>query len=157
KRGTLLLAELKSLVDSFSEDQRPQVIKLVDAMLSGMTAGYQTRHSSNSRSKQCTRLSSIQPDRRRLMNKVILITGASTGLGRTAAETLAKRGYRVFATMRDSLDRNASTAEALRSLANANRWNLDVLELDVTNDTSVGQAVHHVLDRAGRIDVVINN
>ncbi len=36
------------------------------------------------------------------MNKVVLITGASTGLGRTAAETLAQRRYRVFAAMRDN-------------------------------------------------------
>jgi NAD(P)-dependent dehydrogenase (short-subunit alcohol dehydrogenase family) len=91
------------------------------------------------------------------MNKVILITGASTGFGRTAAETLARRGYRVLATMRDSTGRNAATAEALRSLANAQRWNLDVLEMDVTNDASANQAVRQALGLAGRIDVVINN
>jgi NAD(P)-dependent dehydrogenase (short-subunit alcohol dehydrogenase family) len=59
--------------------------------------------------------------------------------------------------MRDSTGRNAATAEALRSLANAQRWNLDVLEMDVTNDVSVNQAVRQALDLAGRIDVVINN
>jgi NAD(P)-dependent dehydrogenase (short-subunit alcohol dehydrogenase family) len=59
--------------------------------------------------------------------------------------------------MRDSTGRNAATAEALRSLANAQRWNLDVLEMDVTNDASVNQAVRQALDLAGRIDVVINN
>ena len=91
------------------------------------------------------------------MDKVILITGTSTGFGRTAAETLAQRGYRVFATMRDSSGRNAATADALRSLANAKGWNLDVLEMDVTNDASVSHAVQQALDRAGRIDVVINN
>jgi len=46
------------------------------------------------------------------MDNVILITGTITGFGRTAAETLAQRGYRVFATMRDTSGRNASTAEA---------------------------------------------
>ena len=91
------------------------------------------------------------------MDKVILITGTSTGFGRTAAETLAQSGYRVFATMRDSSGRNAANADALRSLANAKRWNLDVLEMDVTNDASVNHAVQQALDRAGRIDVVINN
>ena len=91
------------------------------------------------------------------MNKVILITGTSTGFGRTAAETLAQRGYRVFATMRDISGRNAATAEALRSLANREGWSLDVLETDVTDDASVKQAVQQALDRAGRIDVVINN
>lgn len=91
------------------------------------------------------------------MDEVILITGTSTGFGRTAAETFAQRGYRVFATMRDSSGRNAATADALRSLANAKGWNLDVLEMDVTNDASVNQAVQQALNRAGRIDVVINN
>lgn len=50
------------------------------------------------------------------MDKVVLITGTSTGFGRTAAETLAQRGYRVFATMRDTSGRNAAAAEALRSM-----------------------------------------
>ena len=62
------------------------------------------------------------------MNEVVLITGASTGFGRTASEALAQRGYRVFATMRDRSGRNASTAEALWSLAKREGWNLDVLD-----------------------------
>ena len=89
------------------------------------------------------------------MNKVILITGTSTGFGRTAAESLAQRGYTVFATMRDTSGRNASTAEALRSRASREGWKLHVLDMDVTNDASVNQAVQQALDRAGRIDVVI--
>src|SRR5580658_6815345 len=91
------------------------------------------------------------------MNKVILITGTSTGFGRTAAETLAQRGYSVFATMRDVSGRNSTNSEALRSLANREGWKLDVLDMDVTKDDSVNQAVQQALDRAGRIDVVINN
>lgn len=91
------------------------------------------------------------------MSKVILITGTSTGFGRTAAEALAERGYKVIATMRDIAGRNASTAEALRSLASGKGWDLDVLEMDVTDDASVNRAVQQALERAGRIDVVINN
>lgn len=91
------------------------------------------------------------------MNKVILITGTSSGFGRTAAETLAQRGYRVFATMRDGAGRNAAAAQELRSLADRQGWDLDVLDLDVTDDNSVNQAVQQALLRAGRIDVVINN
>lgn len=91
------------------------------------------------------------------MSKVVLITGTSTGFGRTAAETLAQRGYRVLATMREISGRNASNCEALRSLASRQGWNLDVLEMDVTSDDSVNRAVAQALDRAGRIDVVINN
>jgi len=91
------------------------------------------------------------------MSNVVLITGASTGFGRAAAETLASRGYTVFASMRDPLGRNASHSEALQSLANRERSRLHVLDLDVTQDASVEQAVEQALDVAGRIDVVINN
>jgi NAD(P)-dependent dehydrogenase (short-subunit alcohol dehydrogenase family) len=51
------------------------------------------------------------------MSRVILITGTSMGVGRTAAETMAHRGYKVFATMRDISGRDAATSEDLRSLA----------------------------------------
>jgi NAD(P)-dependent dehydrogenase (short-subunit alcohol dehydrogenase family) len=90
-------------------------------------------------------------------NTVILITGTSTGFGRTAAETLAQRGYRIFATMRDCSGRNATASKDLRSLANQKGWSLDVVEMNVTDDASVRKAVQQALDRAGRIDVVINN
>ena len=83
--------------------------------------------------------------------KVVLITGASTGIGRATAELLARRGYRVFATMRDTSGRNVHAREELESLE------LDVLQLDVTDESSVAQAVSEVISRAGQIDAVINN
>jgi hypothetical protein len=51
--------------------------------------------------------------------------GAQLGTRRTAAEALAQRGYRVFATMRDISGCNAATSETLRSLAIRKGWNLD--------------------------------
>jgi NAD(P)-dependent dehydrogenase (short-subunit alcohol dehydrogenase family) len=90
-------------------------------------------------------------------NAVVLITGASTGFGRAAAETLARRGYRVFATLRDPAGRNAANSASLRSFAQAENLNLEVLDMDVTQDASVNTAVEQALSRAGRIDVVINN
>jgi NAD(P)-dependent dehydrogenase (short-subunit alcohol dehydrogenase family) len=53
------------------------------------------------------------------MNKVVLITGTSTGFGRTAAETLAQRGYPVLATMRDTSGRNASGERPFRTVPTA--------------------------------------
>jgi NAD(P)-dependent dehydrogenase (short-subunit alcohol dehydrogenase family) len=88
---------------------------------------------------------------------VVLITGASTGFGRAASETLARRGYAVFATMRDTSGRNASSSESLQSLAKEEGLRLEVLDMDVTQDASVNHAVEQTLDRAGRIDVAINN
>lgn len=91
------------------------------------------------------------------MSATVLITGASTGFGRDAAERLARRGHRVFATMRDIDGRNAAHRNALQKLAaQENLW-LRVLELDVTSEDSVQRAVDTALREAGHIDVVINN
>jgi NAD(P)-dependent dehydrogenase (short-subunit alcohol dehydrogenase family) len=82
--------------------------------------------------------------------RVVVITGASTGFGRLLAEALAGRNYRVFATMRGVNGKNATAARELGALT-------DVVELDVTNDTSVERAVADVMAAAGRIDILINN
>jgi NAD(P)-dependent dehydrogenase (short-subunit alcohol dehydrogenase family) len=88
---------------------------------------------------------------------VVLITGSSTGFGRLFAETLARAGYTVFATMRDLGGRNAKHASELRELARKESLALHVLELDVTDDVSVERAVRAAIQQAGRIDVAINN
>jgi len=85
------------------------------------------------------------------MSKTILITGASTGFGRDTAETLARDGHNVFASMRDPLNKNSSYAEALQAKG------INTVELDVTDTKSVDQAVDFVAANAGRIDVLINN
>ncbi|APR38178.1 SDR family oxidoreductase [Paraburkholderia sp. SOS3] len=85
------------------------------------------------------------------MSKTILITGASSGFGRDTAETLSKVGHRVFASMRDSTGRNRPHADALR--ANG----IEVVELDVTDDESVEQAIASVIAKTDRLDVLINN
>ena len=75
--------------------------------------------------------------------QVILITGASSGLGRAGAHYLAKRGYRVFGTSRRQQEQ-ASVPFT---------W----LQMDVDDDTSVQEGVAAVLQQAGRLDVVVNN
>jgi len=85
------------------------------------------------------------------MSKVIPITGASTGFGRDTAETLARAGHSVFASMRDIAGKNRAHAEALAHQA------VETVELDVSDDASVEAAVAAVLAKAGRIDVLVNN
>jgi NAD(P)-dependent dehydrogenase (short-subunit alcohol dehydrogenase family) len=85
------------------------------------------------------------------MSKTILITGASTGFGRDTAETLARAGHIVFASMRDPQAKNRDHAQKLR------KQRIDVVELDVSSDDSVDRAVKEVLARAPRIDVLVNN
>jgi NAD(P)-dependent dehydrogenase (short-subunit alcohol dehydrogenase family) len=91
------------------------------------------------------------------MSQVVLITGSSTGFGRDTAVQLARRGHHVFATMRDIRGRNATARREVEELARQERLKLDVLELDVTSDDSVEQAIDAALRHAGRLDVVVNN
>jgi len=89
--------------------------------------------------------------------QVVLITGASSGFGRLIAETLARKKFHVFATMRNVNTRNAAAALELEQLAQRESLSLHVLELDVTQDSSVEQAVAEVVGKTGRINVLINN
>jgi NAD(P)-dependent dehydrogenase (short-subunit alcohol dehydrogenase family) len=89
--------------------------------------------------------------------QVVLITGSSTGFGRLFAETLARKGHTVFATMRDPGGRNAKNVAEIRTLAEKDSLPIHVLEMDVTDDDSVGRAVDAAIAKAGRIDVAINN
>ncbi|HKW63460.1 MAG TPA: SDR family oxidoreductase [Candidatus Acidoferrum sp.] len=89
--------------------------------------------------------------------QVVLITGTSSGFGRLIAETLARKKFYVFATMRNTKTRNAAAARELEQLARRESLNLQALELDVTQDASVEQAVNEVVTKCGRIDVLVNN
>jgi len=77
--------------------------------------------------------------------KVILITGASSGIGKACAEHLASCGCRVFGTCRDATDRKVVNG------------NIEMLSMNVDSDDSVRAAVGDLLKRAGRIDGVVNN
>ncbi|HXJ11357.1 MAG TPA: SDR family oxidoreductase [Candidatus Limnocylindrales bacterium] len=90
-------------------------------------------------------------------SQVILITGASTGFGRLFAETLARHGHTVFATMRDPQGKNAKNAAELLALASRESLSIFTLECDVTSDASVELAVRSVIAQSGRIEVAINN
>ena len=89
--------------------------------------------------------------------QVVLITGASSGFGRLIAETLARKNYQVFATMRNVNGKNAAAAQELRELAKRESLALHVVELDVSDDGSVEHAIRTVIDGTGRIDVLVNN
>ena len=75
-------------------------------------------------------------------NKVVLITGASSGIGRACAIFLSRQGYRVYGTSRR---------------AQPDGLPFTPLQMDVTGDASVQQAVQTILEQRGRIDVVVNN
>src|SRR5580704_7420185 len=81
------------------------------------------------------------------MNKTILITGASSGIGLASARLFAGRGWNVIATMRDP--------EAGRDLARLD--NVRVARLDVRDRASIAEAVGDGIGWFGRIDLLLNN
>ncbi|MTH96489.1 SDR family oxidoreductase [Roseibium sp. RKSG952] len=86
------------------------------------------------------------------MQKIVLITGTSTGLGVSLAVKAAQAGHKVYATMRN-LDKRTALDEAAAVAGVA----VEVLELDVQKTASVEAAVKQITDADGRIDVLINN
>ena len=84
--------------------------------------------------------------------QTVLITGATDGLGKAAALLLAARGYRIFAAGRSPEKRAQLDARARQQ-----KLPLETLEMDVCDDSSVQSAVASVYQKAGAIDVLINN
>ena len=78
--------------------------------------------------------------------KVILITGASSGIGFDAAQTLARQGHRVYAAAR-----RVERMEPLKADG------VIPLRLDVTDEASMQEAVRTILEAEGRIDALVNN
>jgi NAD(P)-dependent dehydrogenase (short-subunit alcohol dehydrogenase family) len=78
-----------------------------------------------------------------MKGKVALVTGASSGIGEASARRLAAAGYRVFGTSRRAAAAGARTFE--------------MLTLDVTSVSSVETALGELMQRAGRIDLLVNN
>ena len=83
---------------------------------------------------------------------VAVVTGSSSGIGYETALALARNGFTTFATVRD-----LGKAGQLASIASKENLPIQVLQLDVTDDVSVKKAIKQVLDKAGRIDLVVNN
>ena len=73
---------------------------------------------------------------------VVIVTGASSGIGQSIVAHLHRAGWRVFGTMRRP---------------DPDKHGPDALKLDVTSDQSVEAAVAEVLARTGRIDALVNN
>ncbi|MEJ7779540.1 MAG: SDR family oxidoreductase [Daejeonella sp.] len=84
--------------------------------------------------------------------KVILITGASTGIGFETALLLASEGHRVYATMR-----NPENGDLLSQEAKKRGLSLVILQLDVQDESSISSCVGQILKDEKTIDVLINN
>src|SRR5438067_363901 len=79
-----------------------------------------------------------------LKNKIALVTGVSSGIGREIAHLLAERGPRVFGTVR-----NVRSASSIQGV--------ELVSMDVTEDASVNAAVQSIVQKAGPIQFLVNN
>lgn len=86
------------------------------------------------------------------MKKNILITGTSTGVGLESAILFAKKGYKVYATMR-----NLEKAEALKEQISSENLAIEILMLDVTKQETIDNVVSEIIAKDGKIDVLLNN
>jgi NAD(P)-dependent dehydrogenase (short-subunit alcohol dehydrogenase family) len=91
------------------------------------------------------------------MNYLVLVTGASSGFGRMAANALAKAGHTVYASMRETKGRNAAVVADVEKYARENRVDLRSIELDVGSQASVDAATERIIADNGRLDVVVHN
>src|SRR5208337_786424 len=101
---------------------------------------------------RCVKWASLQGRSMGNPQQTVFITGGTDGLGRAAALLLAEKGYRVFAT-----GRSAQKRAELDRIAADRKLPLETLELDVCDDASVTRGVQSILQKAGVIDVLVNN
>ncbi|KAJ2914276.1 hypothetical protein MD484_g6117, partial [Candolleomyces efflorescens] len=82
-----------------------------------------------------------------MSSSVVLVTGCTTGgIGYALAEEFARQGCKVYATSR-----------RVETIAESSFPNVERLALDVTSDESVDKAIEHIIEKEGRLDIVVNN
>ena len=84
--------------------------------------------------------------------KVAIVTGSSSGIGFETSVILARNGFHTYAAVR-----NLDKSQPLIDMAKKDGLSIQVIELDVSNDKSVKDAINRVLSENKRIDVVVNN
>jgi short-subunit dehydrogenase len=84
--------------------------------------------------------------------KVAIITGSSSGIGHATALLLARNRFHTYATMR-----NIKKSVDIMEIANRERLPLQVIQLDVNDDTSIKNSIEKVISEKQRIDLLVNN
>lgn len=84
--------------------------------------------------------------------KIAVVTGTSSGIGLETAIHLAKNGFKTYATMR-----NLNKSDAIKQRARSENIPIEITSLDVNDDASVKGAINTIVEKEGRIDVLVNN
>jgi NAD(P)-dependent dehydrogenase (short-subunit alcohol dehydrogenase family) len=84
--------------------------------------------------------------------KVAVVTGSSTGIGFETSLVLARNNFHTYATMR-----NLEKGTKMRDILETESLPIKIIQLDVTSDASVSNAIRSILSESGRIDVLVNN
>lgn len=84
--------------------------------------------------------------------KVAVVTGSSSGIGKEIALTLAKNNFLTYATVRDPMK-----GQFLKSRADKEKLPLRIVQLDVNRDSSIKNAIQSITDESRRIDILVNN
>ena len=83
---------------------------------------------------------------------VAVVTGSSSGIGLATSLALARNGYLTYATMR-----NLAKRDSIQSTAEKQHLSIRTVQLDVTDENSVKNAIQSILSESGRIDLLVNN
>src|SRR5919109_4763783 len=84
--------------------------------------------------------------------EVAVVTGSSSGIGFETAILLARSGFHTYASMR-----NLEKSKNITEITNNEKLPLQVVQLDVTDDRTVKDAIHKIVAEKKRIDVLVNN
>lgn len=83
---------------------------------------------------------------------VAVVTGSSSGIGLATSLALARNNYLTYATMR-----NLAKRDSIQSTAEKQHLSIRTVQLDVTDENSVKNAIQSILSESGRIDLLVNN
>ncbi len=87
------------------------------------------------------------------MEKVAIITGASRGIGRACAKTLARQGIKVVGSYNKSEDKAKEMQEELKK----ENIEIDIFKADVSSKEEIRALVEFTLEKYGKIDILVNN